>query len=197
MNIVFNLLFKLIFRLHLLYNKIKSKYLGLKFKRIGTNPFFISPLYTHCANLIVVGNNFHVERGTRLECHPTKNDNSDDVKLKIGNNVYINWNCHIGAANYIEIQDNVLIGSNVLIIDHSHGDSTICNLKLPPNNRPIISKGSVLIEKNVWIGENVCILPGVKIGESSIIGAGSIVTKSFPANCIIAGNPAKIVKKIG
>ena len=112
--------------------------------------------------------------------------------LIIEDKVCVNKNVHIGCINHISIGEGTLIGSNVLITDHSHGDNEYC---LPPSNRPLYSKGAVVIGKNVWIGENVCILPDVIIGDNCIIGAGSIVTKSIPENSIAVGNPAQVVKK--
>ena len=58
----------------------------------------------------------------------------------------------------------------------------------------MVSKGPVIIEDNVWIGEGVCVLPNVTIGRNSIVGANSVVTKSFSENSVIAGNPAKLIK---
>lgn len=67
---------------------------------------------------------------------------------------------------------------------------------LPPLFRPLFSKGPVIIGKNVWIGDKATILPGVTIGDGSIIGANSVVTKDVPAYSVVAGNPAKIIKTI-
>lgn len=157
----------------------------------GKNIFFTKPIYLHESQHISIGNNFRSEKNVRLEViTPSKNIKG----IIIGNNVHINWNCHIGAYKSIIIQDNVLIGSNVFITDHFHGDIKPATLAIPPYKRSIYYKGPVIIEKNVWIGENVIILPNVTIGENSIVGAGSVVTKSIPPNCVAVGNPAKIIK---
>jgi acetyltransferase-like isoleucine patch superfamily enzyme len=65
-----------------------------------------------------------------------------------------------------------------------------------PSERDLYSKGSVTIEDNVWIGDKVTILPNVRIGEGSVIGANSVVTKDIPPFCVAAGNPAKIIRKL-
>ncbi|WP_405373425.1 DapH/DapD/GlmU-related protein [Pseudobutyrivibrio sp.] len=85
-----------------------------------------------------------------------------------------------------------MIASNVLICSENHGidpESTT-----PYMSQPLISK-PVSIGEGSWIGEMVCILPGVHIGKKCIIGAGSVVTKSIPDYSIAVGNPAKVIKK--
>lgn len=139
------------------------------------------------------GDNFFAHRRLRIEVFQVEGyENSH--KIVIGNNVSINPNCHIGAINRIEIHDNVLIGGSVLITDHQHGCISEDELIIPPKDRKLWSKGPVIIERNVWIGEGVSVMPGVRIGENSIIGTNSVVTKNIPSNCVAAGNPCKVIK---
>ncbi|RZL62547.1 MAG: acyltransferase, partial [Pedobacter sp.] len=114
----------------------------------------------------------------------------------IGNDVSINFDCHIACVNKISIGNNVLMASKVFITDHFHGNASKASIALPPSKRVVESKGPVIIEDNVWVGEGVAIMPNVTIGQNSIIGANAVVTKSFPANSVIAGNPAKLIKTI-
>jgi acetyltransferase-like isoleucine patch superfamily enzyme len=114
----------------------------------------------------------------------------------IGNNVGFNSNVHIGAINRVEIHDNVLVGSNVLITDHSHGQMISEECGQAPEWRRLSSKGPVVIEKNVWIGENVSILPNVTIGRSAVIGANSVVNKDVPAFAVMGGVPARVLKDL-
>lgn len=103
---------------------------------------------------------------------------------------------HIGAINSITIEDNVLIASKVFITDHNHGNYSGINQGSPdtiPTERPLHSN-PVIIEKNVWLGEYVSILPGVRIGEGSIVGAMSVVNKDIPPHSIAVGSPAKVIK---
>ena len=67
---------------------------------------------------------------------------------------------------------------------------------LPPQKRPLYSKGAVFIGDNVWIGDKATILPGVKIGEGAVVAANAVVTKDVPAYSMVAGNPAKVIKQI-
>lgn len=110
--------------------------------------------------------------------------------IKIGNNVSTNNNIFICAANYIEIGDDTLIGQGVTVMDHeAHG--------IPADKRRNLGEvGQVIIGKNVWIGNNVTILKNSEIGCNTIVAAGSVVTGRFPANVIIVGIPAKIIRDL-
>lgn len=115
--------------------------------------------------------------------------------------VSIGSDCHFGnynsitSSNKITIGHNLLTGANVLITDNSHGTTDRENLSMPPIERPLVSKGEVIIGDNVWIGQNACILPNVSIGDGAVIAAGSVVTHSVPPYSIVAGVPAKIIKQ--
>src|SRR5574344_924450 len=107
-------------------------------------------------------------------------------KVKIGNNVSIMSNCLMMSSGGIMVEDDVMIAANVQLISNNHD----------LDNRPIITCLPIHIKKNCWIGAGATILRGITIGENSVVGAGAIVTKDVPANVIVAGNPAKIIKKI-
>ncbi len=102
--------------------------------------------------------------------------------------------CHIGAINRVEIHDHVLIASRVYISDHSHGETRLEDLRISPHDRPVVSKGPVVIESHVWLGEGVCVMPGVRIGHHSVVGANAVVTRDVPPYSVAAGCPARIVK---
>ena len=104
-------------------------------------------------------------------------------------------NCHIGCIDSINIGNNVLLGSKVYISDHYHGNITKNDIDIPPLLRPLSSK-PIKIGNNVWIGDNVCIMPGVSLGNNVIVGANAVVTKSFPDNAVVAGVPAKKIKQL-
>ena len=108
--------------------------------------------------------------------------------IKIGKNVFINACCRFQDQGGIEIGDGSLIGHNTTIATLNHDFN--------PDKRANLHPSPVKIGKNVWIGSDSTILPGVEIGDGAIIGAGSVVTKSVPANSIAVGSPARIIKQI-
>lgn len=165
-------------------------------KKCGENPSILFPITSYGLKYISVGSNFNACSRLRIEAYDKHLNSSYTPEIIIGDNVNIGYDCHIGCVNKIIIGDNVLMASKIFITDHFHGDTSENNIKLPPNLRPVISKGPVIIEDNVWIGESVSIMPNVTIGKNSIIGANAVITKDVPENSVVAGNPAKIIKKL-
>ena len=145
--------------------------------------------------LINFGSRLTTGFGCRIEVHPNKLTN--EKVIMFGNNVEINDYVHIAAGEKIVIGDNVLIASKVFISDLNHGNYKGENPDNPlsaPNSREL-STNPIIIKDNVWIGEGVCIMPGVTIGFGCVIGALSVVTKDIPDYCIAVGSPAKVIKK--
>jgi lipopolysaccharide O-acetyltransferase len=143
---------------------------------------------------IQFGKNLTVGHHCRIETHSTNNKKV----LIIGKNIQINDFVHIAAKEKVLIGDNVLIASKVFISDICHGsykgNTFDSDPMLEPRKRALSSL-SVVVSENVWIGESVSVLPGVKIGKASIIGANSVVTRDIPDYSIAAGNPAKVIKQ--
>ncbi|MCI7349513.1 MAG: sugar O-acetyltransferase [Ruminococcus sp.] len=108
--------------------------------------------------------------------------------IHIGRKVFINSGCKLQDQGGIFIGDGVLIGHNVVISTLNHD--------LHPEKRQGMHPKSVKIGRNVWIGSNSTILPGVTVGDNAVIGAGSVVTRDVPENMVVAGNPAKVIKSI-
>lgn len=108
--------------------------------------------------------------------------------ISIGKGSYINVNCNFIDDGEITIGEKVMFGPAVTIATVGH--------PINPELREYMYTAPVRIGNNVWIGGNVTICPGVTIGENSVVGAGSVVIHDVPANCIVAGNPCKVIREI-
>ena len=107
-----------------------------------------------------------------------------DAKLILGSG-YINFHSKLHCFNHIEIGENVIISENVIIRDSDNHQITGGNSMFAP----------VIIKDNAWIGMSAIILKGVTVGEGAIVAAGSVVTKDVPPHTIVAGVPARVIKK--
>jgi len=110
------------------------------------------------------------------------------AKIRIGDNVWMSG-CSIVARDSIIIEDDVLIGSGVIIMDN---DAHPITLEDRDDSSKIISK-PIVVRNSVFIGARAIIMKGVELGEGAVIGAGSVVTKSVPPFAIVAGNPARVI----
>jgi acetyltransferase-like isoleucine patch superfamily enzyme len=108
--------------------------------------------------------------------------------ISVGKNVFINSGCRFQDQGGITIGDGALIGHNVVFATLNHD--------IDPRKRSTMHPAPIVIGKNVWIGANATVVPGVTIGDGAVIAAGAVVTKDVPANVIVGGVPAKIIKKI-
>ena len=140
---------------------------------------------------------FSARRGLWLEAVCSYAGNSYCPSIEIGSNVNVGINVHIAAISSVTIGDNTLLGSRVLITDHSHGPSTPNELyglrDIPPIKRKLHTKGEITIGKNVWIGDGAIVTAGVVIGDGAIIGGNSVVTSSVPPYSVYAGCPARSI----
>ena len=108
--------------------------------------------------------------------------------IQIGKNVFINHACTFLDMGGITIEDDVLIGPKVNLITENH--------PIDPGDRKALVLSPVVVKRNAWIGASATILPGVTIGENSVVAAGAVVTSDVQPNTIVGGVPARIIKKI-
>jgi acetyltransferase-like isoleucine patch superfamily enzyme len=111
-------------------------------------------------------------------------------EIRVGHNVFVNQNCTFYDLGGLDIADDVMIGPNVSIITTSH--------PIAPSQRRAFTIGRpIVIEKGVWIATGATIIGGVTVGENSVVAAGSVVTRDVPANTLVGGNPARVIRSIG
>ena len=109
--------------------------------------------------------------------------------LTLGKDVFINIGCSFQDTGGITIGDGTLIGHNSTLTTLNHG--------VDPDRRADMTPASVVIGRKVWLGAGVTVVPGITIGDGAIVGAGAVVTKDVPANAIVAGVPAKLIRATG
>lgn len=109
--------------------------------------------------------------------------------ITVGKNVFINMGCKFQDQGGITIGDGSLIGHNVVLATLNHD--------LNPATRGGMTPKPIRIGENVWIGSNATVLPGVTIGDGAVVAAGAVVNRDVPANTVVGGVPAKVLKTIG
>jgi maltose O-acetyltransferase len=110
----------------------------------------------------------------------------ENATLKIGNNVFLNQGVRIACTTEVAIGDNVLIGDETVVLDNDYHGVAGAPTKAAP----------VRIESDVWLGTRVIVLRGVSIGQGSVVGAGSVVTRSIPPRVFAAGVPARVIRNL-
>lgn len=207
-------MFSLLKKIH---RTLKSLWLTAKFKSCPPSVSFNGISQLRCPEYISIGEGTGFGKDLYLTAWDEYHCQSDEIphsgeifgfdrigrfvqklhpELTIGSYCWFGEYNHITCANKVTIGDNLLTGKWVTITDNSHGATDYDSFKIAPIKRPLVSKGSVVIGNNVWIGDKATILPGVTIGDGAVIAASSVVTKDVPAYSIVAGNPGKVVRAI-
>ena len=169
--------------------------------RIGTNVQFGTTFsVSNSKAKVSIGDNSWIYASINIFPH------NNDCELSIGKDCYIGDNSRLWVAKKMVVGDRTLIAHNVNIFDTTTHpiDKSIrfaheCVVKtkgMPTESYETIEESPVIIGDDVWVGCNCTILKGVKIGNGSIIGAGSVVTKDVPAGVMAAGNPARVIKNL-
>jgi len=180
-------------KLYRLYRLIITQFIYTKyFKSIGKQSVVFKSMKIINPINIEIGDNVTIEDNVTLYAITRYSNNTYKGKISIGNDVYINYNCNITAANEIIIEDNVVIAFNVSLFDFNHNYE---NVDIPVKYSDLHILGSIKIRKNCWIGMNVAIIGNVTLEEGCVVGANSVVTKSFPKYTVLIGSPARAIKR--
>ena len=180
------------------YNRLLFKLVGIKY---GRNLNVFNKIYLNIGrnSTVKIGDNFTFTSGECINplCRNIKGciATNPDTSITIGNNVGMSSPC-VWAHTSITIGNHVKIGGDCILMDSDAHSLNYLDRRTPVIDRKNKRNLPIVIEDDVLIGTRCIILKGVTIGARSIIGSGSVVTKSIPADCIAAGNPAKVIKYI-
>ncbi len=157
-----------------------------KFASFGSHSLIIRPIQIDSPEAVSIGNNVYIAHYGWI-----KGGIEGKLSMSIGNGVQIGHFAHIVSRQSITIENNVLIADRVYISDCTHNYEDV---SVPVLDQCVKILSPVVIGEGSWIGENVCIL-GASVGKHCIIGANSVVNKDIPDYCVVAGSPARIIKK--
>lgn len=158
----------------------------------GVSIHYSCDLSRTVSNRIQIGNDVYIAHGAWLTC--PERVMGEPASIILGNGCKIGRRATISGKNHVELQEDVLLAPSVLIMDHNHEYSDI---ERPIYEQGITPGGRIVIERNCWLGYGVTILCNrgeLRIGRNSIVGAGSVVTRSFPPYSVVGGNPAVLLK---
>ena len=185
-------------RCSILWRNLYSAYIRHQFRQCGELKLGSKQLHLFGLRYMEFGDQVEMHFNARVQCidyfQPT--DQHFKPRLILHDHVVVQAMCHIGCIDRVEIGEWSTMGARCYITDHTHGGTSREELLLPPRKRPLVSRGPVKIGKYVHLGEGVCVMPGVTIGDYSVIGAGAVVTRDIPPFSIAVGSPAKVIKQI-
>ena len=185
-------------RCSMLWRNLYSAYIRHQIRQCGELKLGSTQLHLFGLRYMEFGDQVEMHFNARVQCidyfQPT--DQHFKPRLILHDHVVVQAMCHIGCIDRVEIGEWSTMGARCYITDHTHGGTTRAELLLPPRKRPLVSRGPVKIGKYVHLGEGVCVMPGVTIGDYSVIGAGAVVTRDIPPFSVAVGSPAKVIKQI-
>ena len=179
------LLVRVLIKLH---QRLRNRRLARSFRTFGRGSTLARPCWVHGRQSISIGERVTIWTGARLTA---VNASSDRSLLEIGDGTAIHPNAHVSAARSVRIGKGVLMAPNCYVTDHDHD---WLNPADPPRTNARLLAAPTTIGDHVWLGEKVSVLKGVTIGESCVIGAGSVVSGDIPPFSMAVGSPARVVR---
>lgn len=178
-----------------LTSSLKQVVKGLLFRprgiSLGKKSFVHRPWTIHSPSSIVIGDRTLIRADSYLSAIKEYAGNTYRPRIAIGDDVYIGRHCYFTAMQSIEVQDGCVLSEHVYITDLMHGFHPDRGLIL---YQPLESKGPVVIGAHSFLGYRVSIMPGVTLGKHCVVGANSVVTRSFPDYSMVAGVPARLIR---
>lgn len=173
-----------------MFNFIFERFEKKKYGSIGSNSHIYNPYIVSHPQNVFIGDNTIILDNAEIRVYPERTGYNN--KVFIGDNCYSRENLTIIGGGDVTIGSGCLFAKNVSIESSNHGMDPESNIYYM--DQPLIL-GNVEIGEGCWLGEDVIILPGKKIGKKCVIGAGSVVSHDIPDYSIAVGNPAKVIKR--
>jgi len=159
---------------------------------LGAGSIFSRPNCVQGARHVRIGARTRVGAGAYIAAITRHAGEVFDPQIRIGDDVYIGSHFHLASVSKVEIADACVLSDYVYMADVAHGFDPSAGLIM---DQPLVRAGDIAIGHSTFVGYRATILPGVTLGQHCVVGGGSVVTKSFPDYSMVAGNPARLIKR--
>lgn len=175
-----------------IYTRLMNPVLFLGNRNLGKGVFVGKGAFVSHRECLYIGDNVRIGDSFQLSCFPEFGGNQYTPKVVIEEGCYMVDRIKILCNDTVTIRKNALLASDIFITTENHGMDVASGVEY---GKQPLTHNPVELGENCWVGERAVILPGVTLGEWSVVAAGSVVTKSVPPYTIVAGNPARIIKR--
>jgi acetyltransferase-like isoleucine patch superfamily enzyme len=173
-------------------NRLKSYYLLSKFLAVDERSVLEWPVKVYGAQYITLGKNVRISWNSWLYAVDKYGNQRFSPEIIIENSAYLGNSSHIVACRKVKIGANTIIGDRCYLSDNLHDYEDV---NIPIKDGKLKVPGELVIGKDSWLGDNVCIFGDLTVGEHCVIGANSVVTRSIPSYSVAVGSPARVIKR--